>query len=165
LEEVVSNLLAARLNPVVVVCGFQREAIEAALSHLSVQCIHNPQYESGEMLSSVQVGLASLTNTCQGALLALADQPQMQVAVAHQLIRTFQESSSRALVVPSYRMRGGHPVILPRWLWPEILALAPADTLRSVFQRHRRRIQYVVVDTPTILADIDTPEQYQAALN
>lgn len=164
-EEVASSLLAAGLRPVVVVCGFQREALERTLGHLPVQCIHNPEYATGEMLSSVQVGLAALPSTCRGALLALADQPQIQVSVVRQLVDTFQDSDYGKLVVPSFRKRRGHPVILPRWLWPEIMALGRADTLRSVFQKHRDHIRYVVVDTPSVLADIDTLEQYRAAVN
>ncbi len=62
-------------------------------------------------------------------------------------------------------MRRGHPILLPRWLWQEVLDLAPGDSLRSVINRHAAAIQHLVVDTPSVLADVDTPAQYQQALS
>ena len=63
-------------------------------------------------------------------------------------------------VIPSYRMRAGHPILLPRGLWPEILNCS--DTLRTVLAAHRDQTHYLDVDTPTVLADLDTPEDYAA---
>jgi len=162
---VVSTLLAAGIEDVIVVTGHQGEAIEAALAGRSVHCIHNPAYASGEMLASIQAGLAAADPGHQGALLALADQPQMQVAVVRQVLRAFDDSGGQALVIPSYAMRRGHPILLPRWLWNEVLAVPAGETLRTVIQRHATAIRYVEVDTPAVLADLDTPEQYAAAVN
>jgi molybdenum cofactor cytidylyltransferase len=163
LETVVSTLLAAGIDEVIVVTGHMREAIEAALAGHAVHCIHNPAYAGGEMLSSIQAGLAAAAPSSAGALLALADQPQMQAAVVQQVLAAFAASGGQALVIPSHAMRRGHPIVLPRWLWPEVLALPAGDTLRTVIQRHAAAIHYVAVDTPSVLADLDTPQQYVAA--
>lgn len=164
---VAATLLAAGIAEVIVVTGHRREAIEAALADHAhaVRCVYNPAYRSGEMLASVQVGLAAATPESAGALLALADQPQMQVAVVRQVLRAFDDSGGQALVIPSYAMRRGHPILLPRWLWNEVLAVPAGETLRTVIQRHATAIRYVEVDTPAVLADLDTPEQYAAAVN
>lgn len=163
LEHVVTTLLAAGLTDVAVVTGHRRESIEAVLAGCPVRCVANPAYADGEMLSSIQVGLRALPSGCTGALLALADQPQMQVAVVRQVLAAFRDGDEQVVVVPSYQMRRGHPVLLPRWLWPEVLGLPAGGTLRSVLARHAAAIHYIVVDTPTILADLDTPEQYRQA--
>lgn len=165
IETVVSTLLTAGIDDVIVVTGHQREAVEAALAGTSVRCVHNPAYAGGEMLCSVQAGLAAADPASAGALLALADQPQMQVNVVRQVLRAFNHSRGQALVMPSYAMRRGHPVLLPRWLWDEVLALPPGETLRTVLQRHAAAIRYVEVDTPTVLADLDTPAQYAEAVS
>lgn len=164
---VVSTLLAAGIEDVIVVTGHQGEAIEGALAGQAhaVRCVHNPAYTNGEMLSSIQAGLAAAGPASAGALLALADQPQMQVAVVRQVLRAFDDSGGQALVIPSYAMRRGHPILLPRWLWNEVLAVPAGETLRTVIQRHATAIRYVEVDTPAVLADLDTPEQYAAAVN
>lgn len=160
---VVSTLLAAGVGEVIVVTGHQREAIEAALAGRAVRCVYNPAYASGEMLSSIQAGLTAAAPESAGALLALADQPQMQPAVVQQVLDAFAASDGQALIIPSHAMRRGHPILLPRRLWAEVLALPAGDTLRTVIQRHAAAIRYVAVDTPSVLADLDTPEQYAAA--
>jgi molybdenum cofactor cytidylyltransferase len=165
IETVVGTLLAAGIEDVIVVTGHQREAIEAALAGYAVRCIRNPAYASGEMLSSIQAGLAAANPACAGALLALTDQPQMQLDVVQQVLRAFDGSGGQALVIPSHAMRRGHPILLPRWLWDEVMALPAGATLRRAIQRHAAAIRYVEVDTPSVLADLDTPEQYAEAVN
>lgn len=162
-ETVVSTLLLAGVGDVVVVTGHGREAIEAALAGYAVRCVHNPAYSRGEMLSSIQAGLAAASPGATGALLALADQPQMQVGVVQQVVNAFEASNGHALVIPSHTMRRGHPILLPRRLWAEVLALPAGDTLRTVIQRHADTIRHVEVDTASVLADLDTPEQYAEA--
>ena len=98
-------------------------------------------------------------------MLALADQPQMQPEVVAQVLQAFADSNGQAVIVPSYQLRRGHPIVLPRWLWSEVLDLTPGNSLRSVINRHAAAIRYLVVDTPSVLADMDTPEQYTQALN
>jgi len=163
IETVVSTLLAAGVADVIVVTGHQREAVEAALAGRAVRCVHNLDYAGGEMLSAIQAGMAAAHPASAGALLALADQPQMQLDVVQQVLRAFDDSAGQALVIPSYAMRRGHPILLPRRLWDEVLALPAGATLRTAIQRHTAAIRYVEVDTPTVLADLDTPEQYAAA--
>ncbi len=163
IRTVVSTLHAAGVADVVVITGHRREAIEAALAGHAVRCVHNPAYGSGEMLASIQAGLAAADPNSTAALLALADQPQMQVSVVQRVLSAFQASDGQALVIPSHNLRRGHPIVLPRSLWAEVLALPAGDTLRSVIQRHAAAIRYVEGDTPTVLADLDTPEQYAAA--
>lgn len=160
---VVDTLTAAGVAEVIVVTGHQREAVEAALAGSAARCVNNPAYADREMLSSIQAGLAAADPASAGALLALADQPQMQLAVVQQALRAFDQSGGQALVIPSHALRRGHPILLPRWLWDEALALAAGATLRSVIQRHAAAICYVEVDTPSVLADLDTPEQYAEA--
>ena len=89
----------------------------------------------------------------------------MQPGVVALVLQAFANSDGQAVIVPSYQMRRGHPIILPRWLWQEVLDLAPGDSLRSVINRHAAAIQHLVVGTPSVLADLDTPEQYQHALS
>jgi molybdenum cofactor cytidylyltransferase len=116
------------------------------------------------MLSSLQVGLSALPEDCEAALVALGDQPQIQPQVVVGLLERYRSSRSE-LVVPSYRMRRGHPWIVGRSLWSDIQALSPPQTLRDLLQDKAGQIDYLEVDTGSILADLDTPDDYQRALN
>jgi len=66
--------------------------------------------------------------------------------------------------IPSYRMQAGHPVLIPRPFWPAILALPAGADLRSVWRAEGTRVQWVGVDTPSVLRDMDTPEDYEQEL-
>lgn len=164
LEEVVTTILRAGVEEVVIVTGHRRETVEFLMAAHPVRCRFNPDYGTASMLSSIQLGLRTLSPACQGALLALADQPQIELVVVLAVLEAFASTGGQVLVVPSYQMRRGHPVILPRRLWPEVWALGPDETLRTIVLRHAQEIRYVPVETPSILVDLDTPEEYRAAL-
>lgn len=49
---------------------------------------------------------------------------------------------------------------MARALWDEILLMREPDTMRNFLNKHISEIQYVESGTPTILQDVDTPEDY-----
>ena len=61
-------------------------------------------------------------------------------------------------------MRAGHPVLVPRSYWPAILALPRGASLRSMWQAEGSLIHWVMVDTPSVLYDMDTPADYEQEL-
>jgi molybdenum cofactor cytidylyltransferase len=113
------------------------------------------------MLSSMQAGLRVLRGnpSASAALICLGDQPQIQEGSVRAVVCRFIETEA-SLVVPSYQMRRGHPWLAARPLWEEILAMSPAESPRDFLNRHAGEIEYVEVDTPSILADLDTYDDY-----
>lgn len=164
--QVVGTLQAARLGEIVVVTGHRADELRAALAGASASLVHNPDYAAGEMLSSIQAGVRAVALPAPGVtpppalLLCLGDQPQMQTATVQAVLAAGVGDGWARIVIPSYQLRAGHPILLPRWLWPEILA--GNGTLRDVLLAHRNTIHYLNVDTPSVLADLDTPEAYSA---
>ncbi len=157
--QVVATLTVAGLADIVVVTGHRAGEVEAALAGTAAQTAHNPDYASGEMLSSIQVGVQEvMAGVWKAALLCLGDQPQMQVATVQAVLAAGAPDDWSRIIIPSYEMRAGHPILLPAWLWPEILACT--GTLRDVLAAHRRQTYYLAVDTPSVLADLDTSEDY-----
>jgi molybdenum cofactor cytidylyltransferase len=96
----------------------------------------------------------------QAALIGLGDQPQVQEKNVRLICEEYRRSKS-SLIVPSFQMRRGHPWLVTRSLWSEILALKQPESPRDFLNRHTDEIHYVTVDTPSVLADLDTPEDYQ----
>jgi molybdenum cofactor cytidylyltransferase len=163
IEQIVSVLLQCPLAEIVVVTGHERQAIEATLAGWPVRTVFNPDYEQGEMLSSVQRGLAKLETNIAAALIVLSDQPQIEAPVVQWLIDAYHTEPG-PLIIPSFQMRRGHPILIDRACWPEILALDWDQTLRAVIKTYAHQINYVVVETDSVLRDIDTPEAYRQAL-
>ena len=160
IEQVVNTFLKAGIEDVLLVTGGSREQVEKSIESYPVRRIHNPHYATGEMLSSLQCGLNAMAQTAQAALIGLGDQPQLQEDSIRAICEAYKAHPSE-LVVPSFQMKRGHPWLVARSLWEEILALQAPGTLRDFLNSHAQAIQYVNMDTPTILADLDTPEDYR----
>jgi molybdenum cofactor cytidylyltransferase len=159
IEHVARILLDSGANPVIVVTGGARHEVEAAVRNLPVLTVFNPDFETGEMISSVRAGLRACGLQSQAALITLGDQPQIREDVVRALIDAYRDHPT-PLIVPSYRMRRGHPWLVARQLWLEILALPTSQTMRDFLQHHEADINYLPVDTPSVIQDIDTPQQY-----
>jgi len=156
--QVVATLETAGLAEIVVVTGHRADEVSAALGGTSARCVHNAGYASGEMLGSIQTGLAALGAGVEAALLCLGDQPQMEVDTVRAVLAAGNATGRGKIVIPSYQMRAGHPILLPRWVWSEILACQ--GTLRDVMAAHRGQTEYLTVQTSSVLADLDTPDDY-----
>jgi molybdenum cofactor cytidylyltransferase len=158
LQTVISVFQSAGVDDILVVTGETRAQIEMLIGK-SVQTVFNEKYKSGEMLSSVQTGLAAKKHEASAALICLGDQPQVLARSVQRILQMHKETGA-PLVVPSYRMHRGHPWLVARELWDEILDMRAPQTLREFLNRHTKEIQYIEIDSPTILQDIDTPEDY-----
>jgi molybdenum cofactor cytidylyltransferase len=166
LGKVVSSLADAGIEEIIVVTGARREKIEALIADLAhdfpVRSVHNSAYRTGEMLSSLQCGLAEPGPGVEAALITLGDQPQIRPDTVRSVRGNFETSLAR-IVVPSYRMQRGHPWLVARSLWSEIRALSPENTARDFLNEHALEISYVEIGSASILNDLDTPEDYQHA--
>ena len=92
-------------------------------------------------------------------MIVLGDQPQIQAETVRRVVEAYRQSTPR-LVVPSHRMRRGHPWLVDRDLWPELLEMTANDTAREFLSHHDREITYVEIDSETIHKDLDTPDDY-----
>jgi molybdenum cofactor cytidylyltransferase len=111
------------------------------------------------MLSSLQLGLSVKMREASAALICLGDQPQVEERSVRSICEAFLQSKS-PLVVPSYNMQRGHPWLIARPLWDELLAMKSPKTARDFLKKQARNIQYVIMDSPTVIEDLDTPEDY-----
>jgi molybdenum cofactor cytidylyltransferase len=158
LQTVISTFQASGIKDILVVTGGARQQIETLIGK-TVETVFNEDYQKGEMLSSIQLGLSVKMREASAALICLGDQPQVEERTVRSICNTFQLNKSQ-LVVPSYEMQRGHPWLVARPLWDEILAIKPPKTLRDFLKKHSREIHYVIADNPSVLADLDTPEDY-----
>jgi molybdenum cofactor cytidylyltransferase len=162
IEQVVRVFLSAGIEDIVVITGGARGQVEKAIEHYPVRKIYNAGYAAGEMLSSLQRGLREMPHQAQAALIGLGDQPQVEERIVRLVCDAYRDSKSR-LVVPSFQMRRGHPWLVARPLWGEILELQAPRSPRDLLKEHESEIFYVDVNTPGVLGDLDTPEDYEKA--
>jgi molybdenum cofactor cytidylyltransferase len=165
LGHVISTYQSAGIEDILVVTGGAHKQIEEIVNLHKVRSVFNEQYEGGEMLSSLQRGLQALLpnrDEIQAALIGLGDQPQVQTRTVQRICEAYRGHPSQ-LIVPSFQMRRGHPWLVENSLWHDLLEMKTPQSPRDFLSSHAGEIRYVEVDTPSILADLDTPEDYQNA--
>jgi molybdenum cofactor cytidylyltransferase len=162
LEHVLSVFQKAGVEDLVIVLGAEREQIEKIVSQYPIRCVHNEDYTNSEMLSSLQCGLKAMTLQTQATLIGLGDQPQVQEGSVRLICEAHHNTRSE-LIVPSFQMRRGHPWLVGRTLWGELLNMKAPKSPRDFLNRHTDRIHYVDAKTATILADLDTPDDYYSS--
>jgi len=160
IEHVISVIMNTGIDDILVTTGGAREQIEKVITKYPVQAIHNKIYTNGEMLSSLQCGLRALRTQVDATLIVLGDQPQVQERSVRMVCDAFRTLKSN-IIVPSYQMRRGHPWLVARPLWNELLEMKSPQSPRDFLNVHKDDIHYVDVDDQNILADLDTPEDYQ----
>jgi molybdenum cofactor cytidylyltransferase len=166
LARIVETLRATKkISPIIVVTGHDAQEIAPVVDvYEDVRIAHNPAYATGGMLSSVQTGVRSLPQGSRAFFLALGDQPGVAVATLLALGSAWEETEGR-MILPTYQGRRGHPVLFSARDAPEILALPSDATLKTFVSRVAGEIVEVRVSDPAVLADVDTPEDYERALH
>ncbi len=160
----VSSLLQAGIQQVVVVLGHEQDRLLPLLEGRDkVVPVFNPDYQEGKT-TSIKAGLRSPQATDAQALVLLnVDQPRTSETISTLLSR--HEGSGCLITIPVFQGKGGHPLILDCSLLPELLEIAEASQgIRAVVRKHEEGIQRVEMDTQEVLWDLNTPDQYQAAV-
>lgn len=160
IEHILHQLHLSRLTNITVVTGYRAGEVTARVTPLNANVAFNEDFETGEMLSSLKAGLRAMPPHISAALVVLGDQPRIQPRVINQVLLAYAEGG-QGIVAPSYQMRRGHPILIDRRYWPEILALPADGAPRDFINAHQEQITYVNVDTDSVLVDVDTPEDYQ----
>jgi len=151
--------VASRLDEICVVTGDDPAAIDAAIGRFfpgetRIRVLVNRKAEAG-MMSSIKTGLESLADTCDGAMILLADMPLMTGAIIDQLLHLFEQRHE--IVVPEHDGVARHPRILPRSVFPEFLALGDDEKGMGILEQHRDQIVTVEIGNERNYIDIDTP--------
>src|SRR6476646_10290031 len=71
-RRVAEAALAAKARPIVVVTGYARDSVGAAVAGLAVGVAFNPQFASG-LASSLSVGLSAMPRDVVGVIVLLGD--------------------------------------------------------------------------------------------
>ena len=159
IETVVRTAVASSVDGTLVVLGAQRRDIEGRIRRFSVRSVFNPEYRGG-MFSSVLRGLGSLPAAGEAAVIILADQPGIPAGVINSLVASYRREN-KGLVVPLYRKRRGHPLLLDLKYRREVEGLSPELGLRGLLRAHPEDILEVPVSCPEVLRDIDSPADYR----
>ncbi len=160
LENIIHNLAAAGIENVTVVLGHHAGAIRSAVNLAAVRVVVNNDYQRGQT-SSLQLGLAAAAaDSPEAVILCLVDHPAISTEVIVKLAEQFQ-STHPPVLIPTHQGERGHPIVISRELFAELLALQPSAPANTVIRKYRDTTQFVEVTDPGVLIDVDDPAAYQ----
>ncbi len=160
----VTELAEAGIDRVVVVLGHRHEELAAEIQGArNVEWVLNSDYLEGKT-TSIKAGLRALEGRLPETLLLLnVDQPRSSDTVGY-LLRQHR-SSSFLITIPAYGGKGGHPVVFDGALLDELSRITEeTQGIREVVRRHQAGTNRIEMETPEVLWDLNTPEQYREAL-
>ncbi len=161
IENICTSFLTAGVDELIVVLGaHEHEApIRAVVpKHPALRTVLNPHYRLGQ-LSSLQVGIQSLSPESEAAVVNLVDHPLIQAETIQALMTSFA-TDPLPILIASYQGRRGHPVLFAKGVYGELLA-APLDKgAKVVVRKDPERVRELALDDPGIRVDIDTPREY-----
>ena len=160
LQHVLDNVRASAAAEIVLVLGFEAEAIQREINLHQARITVNSQYRLG-MGTSLKSGLAVVDSEAEGALVVLADQPFVRPQTLDRLIAEHQAAKAQ-IVIPTYRGFRGNPVLLDRSIFPELMGLNGDTGCRAVFGDHIEGIVKVPVEDVGILLDVDERSDLEA---
>ena len=158
---VVDQVLASRVDRVMVVLGADHLKVAGALEGKPVEFCHNREYHKG-MLSSVMCGFGSMPEDAGTALVFLGDQPEIPPVVTNAVLDAYN-GDIKGIVVPVHNHRRGHPLLVDLKYRNDIQRLDLEKGLRALMHLFPEDVLEVDVDESGILIDIDTREDYSKA--
>ena len=153
---VVSAVCASPLDDIVLVTAADGDKIAAAAGAGRWRRAVNPNARNG-LSSSLQTGLASLDTDATGALIVLADMPRLTSDIIASLCDAFVACKGTAIVFPqTIDGRQGNPVLWPRSLFAELMALSGDAGGKAILTRHPELHCPVTASGDATLFDVDT---------
>jgi molybdenum cofactor cytidylyltransferase len=161
IETCIDQLRGGGVETVVVVlgCNPQAEKLKAYLHASEVTFAVNPDTES-EMSASIACGVRALPEEIKAVLINPVDHVAVPSEVVATLISEWKQGAR--LVKPTWKDRGGHPVLIDLSFRDELLNLNPNGGLKAFFIERQAHVKRVTVNSNYIARDMDTWDDYVA---
>ena len=152
---------------VTVVVGKNEANLSPVVYATGASLVRNPAPEQGQF-SSLQTGLRDVLNRGRdGAMITLVDRPPPSAFTLKTLLTAFEDALSvgKWAVVPEYGGKHGHPVLVGREMIESFLRAPATSTARDIEHQNQDHIQYIPVDDPFVVSNVDTPQEYTALVS
>jgi molybdenum cofactor cytidylyltransferase len=162
LEQTISKF-EGLCSRVIVVAGFQAEIIQEEIAKIisknaysfQIKFVYNENFNQG-MFHSIQKGCNEVN--APTFFITPGDCPLVKKETVQLLAK-----HKGNVVIPSFDYKGGHPIKLSSEVKQKIIETNTESNLRVVLSGYEK--QYMNVDDAGVLMDVDTPEDYQKAID
>ena len=159
LKKCIDTLSAAGAD-VAVVTGYRQAELSPLVREWGAAEIVNPAYDGG-MFTSVLAGVGYFAaKGAEMVLLLPCDCAAVPKEAVRQLIACAGDRGEYAL--PTYEDRNGHPLLIPRRYFDEILRFTGPGGLKGARSLHGDTLLRLSMPWQGTVLDMDTPEDYAA---
>ncbi len=153
LETVISTVLKAEINPLIIVLGNDADQFQKTLEEYPVILVKNYEWEKG-MSTSIKAGIGALGNDVAGSMILLGDMPGISAKDIKSLLIKFCELENQKIIYPVKDGQQGHPVIFPKSFFNELSLLSGDRGAKSILNDENSL--GVEMQSQGVLFDIDT---------
>ena len=147
----------------IVVAGFKAELLQEEMAKIcnknafsfQIKLVYNENFNQG-MFTSIQKGCNEIN--APTFFITPGDCP----LVKKETVQLIAEHKGN-VVIPSFNYKGGHPIKLSNEVKQKILETHSESNLRVVLGGFEK--EYMNVDDPGVIMDVDTQEDYQKAID
>lgn len=163
LEAIFKHMEEAKIDPLITVLGNDFHDVYQAISNKrNILFLHNKSPEKGQ-LYSFQFALKHVPVDVLGCLMVLVDHPMVTFPTYLSLMNAGQRMPDK-IIVPVYEGKRGHPVFWGRKFFKDLSTAPLSQGARFVLQKNIESLHELEVDDDGIIADIDTPDEYNSFL-
>jgi molybdenum cofactor cytidylyltransferase len=155
----VKNILAASIDELIIVLGYQKEIIEKLIDKSGkIKFIFNKDFESG-MASSIKTGLNNLSEKTESFFICLGDMPMVGHGVYNQLIKS---KDNKEIIVPIYKGQQGNPVLFNKSMKEKIMGITGDVGAKKILELNKDKILNIETNDQSVVKDFNTKDNFNS---
>jgi len=154
------KLVRIPFKEIVVIVGFQQEAVRHVIDTYPVRIVTNTFYVQG-LSTSIIAGIQNISPAVSGYLFLPADMPLITEGIIQRLIKVFRSFKGEKIVFPEVAGKQRNPVIFPVRFKEDLLSLKGDQGGKLLIRQFSEQAISVPFDNPLPFRDIDTMEDYR----
>ena len=152
------KIKAAKVKEIIIVLGKNSKSFKNVIEDKSVKLFFNSNYKNG-ISSSIKKGIEKVDNSCEGALICLADMPSIKTSTYNKIIDAFYKYKKQN-IIPYFNKKKGNPVLFSKSYFKYITNITGDVGARNLIRKNKKDFKKLTVTDEGILEDIDNNEQY-----
>ena len=153
----VKNILAAPIDELIIVLGYQKEIIEKLIDkNMKIKFVFNKDFENG-MASSIKTGLNNLSEKTEAFFICLGDMPMVSHDIYNQLIKS---RNNKEIIVPIYKGQQGNPVLFNKSMKEKIMDITGDVGAKKILELNKDKTLNLEINDQGITKGFDTQNDF-----
>jgi len=155
----VKNILAASIDELIIVLGYQKEIIEKLIDkNNKIKFVFNKDFENG-MASSIKTGLNNLSEKTESFFICLGDMPMVNHDIYNQLIKS---KGNKEIIVPTYKGQQGNPVLFNKSMKEKIMGITGDVGAKQILELNKDKILNLEINDQSIVKGFNTQNDFNS---